>query len=74
MSWRGYEWLEGRHLPTPKQRANRNREEARRVAKAIGITPSELAIAWCLQNPNVSTVITGATRPEQVKEYEAIFC
>jgi len=27
-----------------------------------------LALAWCLKNPNVSTVITGATRPEQVVE------
>jgi aryl-alcohol dehydrogenase-like predicted oxidoreductase len=28
----------------------------------------KLAIAWCLKNPNVSTVITGASRPEQVVE------
>ncbi len=27
-----------------------------------------LCIAWCLKNPNVSTVITGASRPEQVDE------
>jgi len=27
-----------------------------------------MALAWCLRNPNVSTVITGATRPEQVTE------
>jgi aryl-alcohol dehydrogenase-like predicted oxidoreductase len=29
---------------------------------------AQLALAWCLKNPNVSTVITGATRPEQVNE------
>jgi len=29
---------------------------------------AQLALAWCLKNPNVSTVITGATRPEQVVE------
>jgi aryl-alcohol dehydrogenase-like predicted oxidoreductase len=29
---------------------------------------AQLAIAWCLTNPNVSTVITGASRPEQVRE------
>ena len=28
----------------------------------------QLAIAWCLINPNVSTVITGASKPEQVEE------
>jgi aryl-alcohol dehydrogenase-like predicted oxidoreductase len=27
-----------------------------------------LALAWCLKNPNVSSVITGASRPEQVVE------
>ena len=30
--------------------------------------PSQLALAWCLKNPHVSTVITGASRPSQVKE------
>jgi aryl-alcohol dehydrogenase-like predicted oxidoreductase len=29
---------------------------------------AQLALAWCLKNPNVSTVITGASRPEQVTE------
>lgn len=38
------------------------------IAKELGCTRAQLAIAWCLMNPNVSTVITGATRPEQVHE------
>ena len=29
---------------------------------------AQLAIAWCAANPNVSSVITGASRPEQVEE------
>jgi aryl-alcohol dehydrogenase-like predicted oxidoreductase len=29
---------------------------------------AQLAIAWCLANPNVSTAITGASNPEQVRE------
>jgi aryl-alcohol dehydrogenase-like predicted oxidoreductase len=29
---------------------------------------AQLGLAWCLKNPNVSTVITGASRPEQVAE------
>ena len=29
---------------------------------------AQLALGWCLKNPNVSTVITGASRPEQVNE------
>ncbi len=38
------------------------------IAKALDCTMSQLAIAWCLKNVNVSTVITGATNPEQVTE------
>jgi aryl-alcohol dehydrogenase-like predicted oxidoreductase len=29
---------------------------------------AQLGLAWCLKNPNVSTVITGASRAEQVRE------
>jgi voltage-dependent potassium channel beta subunit len=38
------------------------------LAAELGCTTAQLAIAWCLKNPNVSTVITGASRPEQVHE------
>jgi voltage-dependent potassium channel beta subunit len=38
------------------------------VAEEAGCTTAQLAIAWCLKNPNVSTVITGASKPEQVRE------
>jgi voltage-dependent potassium channel beta subunit len=38
------------------------------IAEKVGCTLAQLAIAWCLKNPRVSTVITGATRPEQVRE------
>jgi voltage-dependent potassium channel beta subunit len=38
------------------------------IAKQLGVTMSQLSIAWCLLNKNVSTVITGASRPEQVTE------
>ena len=38
------------------------------VAKEAGLTMAQLAVAWVLQNPNVSTAIVGATRPEQVRE------
>lgn len=38
------------------------------VARDLSCTLAQLAIAWCLVNRNVSTVITGATRVEQVKE------
>ena len=38
------------------------------IANDLGCTLSQLAIAWCLKNPYVSTVITGASRLEQVHE------
>jgi voltage-dependent potassium channel beta subunit len=38
------------------------------VAKQLGCTLAQLAIAWCARNPNVSTVITGASRVSQVEE------
>ena len=38
------------------------------LAKRIDCTPAQLALAWCASNPNVSTVITGASRVEQVHE------
>jgi aryl-alcohol dehydrogenase-like predicted oxidoreductase len=38
------------------------------VADEAGLSLAQLAIAWTLQNPNVSAAIVGATRPEQVRE------
>lgn len=46
-------------------------ERLRDVAKARGITMSQLALAWCLRKRIVSSVIIGATRPEQVEENAA---
>jgi aryl-alcohol dehydrogenase-like predicted oxidoreductase len=37
-------------------------------AKELGCTMAQLALAWTRKNQNVTTVITGATRPEQVEE------
>jgi voltage-dependent potassium channel beta subunit len=43
-------------------------EALAKVAKDLGATLSQLAIAWTLKNPNVSTTILGASRPEQLAE------
>jgi voltage-dependent potassium channel beta subunit len=42
--------------------------ELRAVAVELDVSLAQLAIAWCAANPDVSTVITGASRPEQVAE------
>jgi aryl-alcohol dehydrogenase-like predicted oxidoreductase len=38
------------------------------VADGLGCTLAQLALAWCLKNTDVSSVITGASRPEQMTE------
>jgi len=40
----------------------------RPIAKQLGCTLAQLGLAWVIRNKNVSTVITGASRPEQVEE------
>jgi voltage-dependent potassium channel beta subunit len=61
----GYEWLKEDVL-TP-ERIEKVKQLAP-LAGDLGVTLAQLALAWCLKNPNVSTVITGASRPEQVHE------
>jgi voltage-dependent potassium channel beta subunit len=43
-------------------------QQLKPVAEQAGLTMAQLAVAWTLQNPNVSAAIVGATRPEQVRE------
>jgi len=38
------------------------------IADANGLTLAQLAVAWVLQNPNISSAIIGATKPSQIKE------
>ncbi|KAJ5146212.1 uncharacterized protein N7515_000776 [Penicillium bovifimosum] len=38
------------------------------IAEELGVTTAQLALAWVLKNPNISSMITGASRPEQVRE------
>lgn len=42
--------------------------ELEMVARELGCTTAQLAIAWCARNPNVSSVITGASKVSQVEE------
>lgn len=37
------------------------------IADDLGITTAQLSLAWILKNPNISSMITGASRPEQVR-------
>jgi aryl-alcohol dehydrogenase-like predicted oxidoreductase len=43
-------------------------EKLRPIAADLDLTMSQLAIAWCLRQPNLASAIVGATRPEQIQE------
>jgi voltage-dependent potassium channel beta subunit len=61
----GYEWLKAL-LTDPDRNAKVRRLAA--VADELGCSLAQLSIAWCARNPHVSTVITGASRVQQVEE------
>jgi voltage-dependent potassium channel beta subunit len=62
----GYAWLKGGVLGDRKSgRVDRARRFSA-IAAELGVAPAALAIAWCLRNPNVSAVLLGATRMEQL--------
>jgi len=61
----GYEWL--KEMLTDEGR-NAKVKALASIADELDCTLSQLALAWCARNPNVSTVITGASRVEQVHE------
>jgi voltage-dependent potassium channel beta subunit len=62
---KGYEWLR-EHIITD---ANINKaKQLAPIADELGVSMAKMALAWTLKNPNVSSVITGASRASQVEE------
>ena len=64
----GYEWLRKRFTDENATEKIDKVIKLVSVAETIGCTTTQLAIVWCLLNPNVSSVITGASKPSQIKE------
>lgn len=64
----GYEWLKERFTAEKTQEQIGKIIKLSGVAQDLGCSTAQLAIAWCLLNPNVSTVITGASKAEQVED------
>ena len=60
----GYEWLKER-FPEP---VLKGAGALAPIAAELGATSAQLSLAWCVRNPRVSTVITGASSVAQVKE------
>ena len=61
---KGYEWLSEEMKNTDFKKI----KEVGEIAKSLNITQPQLAIIWCLNNKNVSSVILGASNIEQLKE------
>ena len=65
LSMEGLDWLKERSLTEESLEKVR---ELNKIAKSVGTTLPKFALAWCLKNPNVSTVILGASKVEQIEE------
>jgi aryl-alcohol dehydrogenase-like predicted oxidoreductase len=61
----GYDWLRDQ---LTDQKTLAQVQALQPIAQELGCTLSQLGLAWCLKNPLVSSVITGASRVEQVHE------
>lgn len=65
---KGYEWLR-KDLESDTTRHNIEKvKQMTPIADELGCSIAQLALAWCLKNQNISSVITGASRPEHVAE------
>lgn len=73
LGMKGFEWLADRWLT--KDKLDKVKKLAD-LASGLDLTTAQLSLAWCLKNPNVSTVILGATKKEQLvdnfKSLEAV--
>ncbi|MBM3144582.1 MAG: voltage-dependent potassium channel subunit beta [Chloroflexi bacterium] len=67
-SLEGYEWLHKHFVDEEAIRNIQKVGEIMPIAGELGCTMPQLALAWTLKNPNVSTTITGASKVEQVVE------
>ena len=68
LTQKGYEWLQAR---LDQQRKDGVIDRVKRLTEFAGgleCSMTQLALAWCVKNPNVTTVLLGATRPEQLEE------
>jgi voltage-dependent potassium channel beta subunit len=65
---KGYGWLKEIFESEKGKRRIEKARQLTKVADDLGTSLAKLSLAWCLKNPNVSTVITGASRVEQVQE------
>lgn len=64
----GMEWLRDIYLTENVDSLNNKIRLLQKLSQEMGMTLAQLGISWCAANPNVSTVILGASRLEQLQE------
>lgn len=62
----GYEWLRDNLQSVDGQNKLATVSELAKLAEKVGMPIHHMALLWCLENPNVSTVILGASRKSQL--------
>ncbi|XP_038579641.1 voltage-gated potassium channel subunit beta-2-like [Micropterus salmoides] len=67
-SLKGYQWMKDKILSEEGHRQQLKLKELQAVAERLGCTLPQLAIAWCLRNEGVNSVLLGASRTEQLME------
>ena len=64
----GYDWLKARYAGEDGQKRLDKVRQLKKVADQAGLSLAHLALGWCYKNPNVSTVILGASKVAQLQE------
>jgi voltage-dependent potassium channel beta subunit len=64
----GYEWLQRNLLEGDGPLRIEKTKRLAKIADELGVPLAQLAIAWCLRNPHVSTVMLGATKASQLEQ------
>jgi aryl-alcohol dehydrogenase-like predicted oxidoreductase len=62
-----YDWLKDQITRETKEKGEKV-QKLGVIAKELGLSLAVFSVAWCLKNPNVSTVILGASKVEQLTE------
>lgn len=65
---KGYEWLRKNFESEEGKQRIATAQKLTPIAQELGCSLAQMALAWCLKNPNVSSVILGASRSEQLVE------
>ena len=68
MNLAGYEWLKNRLESEEGRSKIEKTRQLSKIADELKISTGQLALAWCLKNPRVSSVILGASKKAQLEE------